>query len=253
MGFRELYHSVLASYYGQQKHRLERQLLLYRFVYRPISMPITAIFLKLGASANQVTVVGLILLICSLTAIGHGGPLATLGIAGYFLFFVLDFVDGNIARFNRSASYFGKLFDGMVDSVGFLVFVAVALYNVHNASNVLSAPLEIAIGVATTIAALFRQNYIFRLKYLKNEAGIDTGREAVLEPAKGPNTGRMISLAFDNLVVSTPVLLPLAVMMDLSGTFTVLFFAVHGIVGLGGVIYSVMRNRRALAEVDRQY
>ena len=255
MGLSELFREVLASYYGRKKQRLENRMLLYRYLYRPLSLPITVVFLKLRVSANQATVLGFLVLVVSLLLLGQGGALGPWGIAGYFIFFVLDFVDGNIARFNGTASYFGKLFDGMVDAVGFLIFIAVAAHNVNSGASVLPSWLELVLGTATTITALLRQNYMFRLAHLKREAGIAPEIAGVGEPegSNGGGLGRVAALVYDNLAVSAPVVLPVAVLAGLASAFTVLFFVLHGVIGVAGILYSLVKNHRALAAVDRQH
>ena len=254
-GIRALHAAVLASYYGRHKQNMERDYVLYRLVYRPLSMPLTTLLLRFGATANGVTFAGLVVLLISLAVMSLPASYAALGIAGYCLFFVLDFVDGNIARFHGTSSYFGKLIDGMVDTMGFLVFTAAAAYSVHHGHDLFGWTIELALGIATTFAALLRQNYMFRLAHLKREAGLDVpiGAPPPDTPVLKRRRTRRLVWLFDNLTVSQPVLLPLAALTGTTGVFVLLFFLLHGVVGIATVAASIVKNQRELASVERQH
>lgn len=254
MSIRALHRRVLDSYYGQAKQRIEQDYVLYRFVYRPLSLPIATVLLRFGVSANQVTIFSLLLLLASLALMcAPSHLLPGLGIAGYFAFFVLDFVDGGIARFTGTASYFGKLLDGMVDSVGFLVFTAASVYSINSGHSLLDWRAELTLGFLTTIAALLRQNYLLRVAHLRREAGV--AREDVREYllAAKRNRGQFLTLAYDNVTASLPIVLPLAAMTGLTSVFIIAFFLLHGVIGLSGVVVSVARNRRSLSNFERQH
>jgi phosphatidylglycerophosphate synthase len=248
-----LHRQVLDSYYGQQKQRVERQYPLHRFVYRPLSMPFTTVLVAIGVTANQVTIFGFFLLMASLALMCAPGTLPALGIAGYCFGFMLDFVDGNIARFNRTASYFGKLFDSMVDTLSFLVFTAVAVYSINSGKNVLDWRVELGLGISTTFAALVRQNYIFRLVHLRREMGVIQGTLTAEQVSGNRSCLRLLVWLHENLAASVPVLLPIAAISDATSAFIVLFFFVHVIVGLTGVLVSLVKNKRELAKVQGLY
>ena len=254
-GIRALHAAVLASYYGRHKQNMERDYVLFRVLYRPLSMPLTTLLLRVGATANGVTAAGLVLLLAALAVMCLPTPYAWLGIAGYCLFWVLDFVDGNIARFHGTSSYFGKLIDGMVDTMGFLVFAAAAAYSVNHDQGFFGWKIELALGMATTFAALLRQNYMFRLAHLKREAGLAAavGTPPPDTPVRQRGRMRRLVWLFDNLAVSQPVLLPLAAATGTMGAFVLLFFVLHGVFGTAAVAASIVKNQRELASVERQH
>lgn len=88
--------------------------LISRFAYRPISFYLTVPFARLGCSANSVTLlripvatIGSVLMATGLWSLVLAGSI--LRALGTFL----DYVDGNLARFSKSASAPGELLDGI--------------------------------------------------------------------------------------------------------------------------------------------
>ena len=249
---RALFFAVLDSYYGRKKQRMERDYVLFQWLYRPVSMPLTALLLRVGATANGVTAVSALVLIASVVLMSVPSPYAALGIAGYPLFYVLDFVDGNIARYRGSASYYGKLIDGFVDTLGFFVFTGAALYSANHAHDLFGYGIEIGLGLATTFGVMLRQNYTLRLALLKRESGLTAAGPADAPPDKRGLMRRIVWLS-DNLAVTAPVLLPIAAVCGMTGVFVLLFFALHTIFGLGAVSISLLKNRRELASLERHH
>jgi phosphatidylglycerophosphate synthase len=245
-----LYRDVLGSYYGQTKEQVERRFLFYRFIYRPLSFPLTALAIRIGASANAVTMVNLALLVLALAALCYGERAALLvGAALFFAYFILDFVDGNIARYHGQSSFFGKLIDGMVDTLSFLVFAAAAWGNARSGYSLLGAELEILLGIAATISALLRQNYRWRLAYLRAEMGL-TIMAAATPPSEQEGPARRAAPAavwlFDNLSTSMPLILLAAAGSDLISLFVLAFFVLYAVGGNLETVVSILKNRRAL-------
>jgi len=251
-GLMNTYREVLRSYYGQVKERTERHYLFYRYVYRPLSFPLSAIAIRSGASADGVTFVNLLLLIAAMVTVAWGTPGAMLaGAVLFFAYFVLDFVDGNIARYFRVSSYFGKLIDGMVDTLSFVLFSAVALGNARAGTSLIGGELEIALGVAATISAFIRQNYRWRLAYLRSEMGLTIMADAQRDKpdsTSGEHRVRLIVWLFDNAATSTPIVLLGAACTGLVSIFVVAFFILYAIGGNLETLLSIVKNRVTLLE-----
>lgn len=250
-----IYREVAASYEGK-KQELDRVFILYRFLYRPLSFPLTAIFIRLGFSANAVSYLDAVLLSISLSIFisGNQWALAT-GTAIFSLFYILDFVDGNIARYNKQSSYFGKLLDGSIDTLGFLLFSAVAIATTHAGENSFSVNTEISLGVLTTILAMFNQNFQFRYSYLRHEAYLTHSIEPASEAPRTKDSfsqrrnNRALTLGnnlYNNLIVSTPVLLIISVITQSTSIFTSFFFFVHGTLGIASTIATLIVSRKTL-------
>lgn len=244
------YRGVVRSYYGQVKERKENPYFLYRYLYRPLSFPLSALAIRLGVSADALTVGNFLVLVAALTATAWGSPQAMLvGAWLYFVYFVLDFADGNIARYHGVSSYFGKLIDGMVDTVSFLTFATVAWGNARAGGSWSGAELEVFIGVATTISALLRQNYQWRMSALKSEIRLLLPAEA--KPA-GEVPMRPIVRLFNNVACSAPVVLLIATYMDSVSVYLFAFLMLYCVAGTLEIIIGVARNR-AVLRARREY
>jgi phosphatidylglycerophosphate synthase len=88
------------------------------YLPRLLSVYFTRVFIKLGMSANQVTLVSMGLGIVIAILIGLGIPLLML-VAGIllYLFLVLDCSDGEVARYHGKQSYTGLYLDRIVTAV----------------------------------------------------------------------------------------------------------------------------------------
>jgi phosphatidylglycerophosphate synthase len=233
------YRGVVRSYYGQVKERKENPYFLYRYLYRPLSFPLSAVAIRLGVSADALTYMNFALLVAALAASARGS--LPLGAWLYFIYFVLDFADGNIARYHGVSSNFGKLLDGMVDTVSFLMFATVGWGCVKAGVSWLGP--EAFLGVAATISALLRQNYQWRMSALKSEIRLLSPAEA--KPAAEVPMRPVVRL-FNNLACSAPVVLLGAVYLDAVPLYLLAFFALYGIAGNLEIVIGVLRNRAVL-------
>ena len=85
-------------------------------VVRPLSFYIAPVFIRLGFGATHVTAIGAFVLISGLALFGFGGSLAPL-VGGALLiniWYLLDFVDGVVARYNDTTTAFGAFLDWFV-------------------------------------------------------------------------------------------------------------------------------------------
>lgn len=99
------------------------------FVVRPVSFYPTWLFLRLGISANQTTLIGLIVGIigCVFLAFGSYWSVIT-GAALVNIAFLLDVMDGNVARYSSSSTRYGDYLDRMASAIIIpLMFIAVGV------------------------------------------------------------------------------------------------------------------------------
>ncbi len=85
-----------------------------RFFSRPISFPLTYLFINLGISANAMSVISIIEELIGFAFILIGGKyFLPIGVGMYVLWHILDCCDGNIARIKGTSSYAGEFFDAV--------------------------------------------------------------------------------------------------------------------------------------------
>ena len=150
----------LRSDYGQhQKAEQDKNELVGYHVVRPLSFYPTAVSMNIGLTANQTTFVSLMVLLAGCILLAVGNYLAVLaGAALLNLWLVLDFVDGNIARYEKSCSRYGELIDAMGAYLAHLSLFAAGIgFYVSRDSLVLSSfdlPAESYSGLILILGAV---------------------------------------------------------------------------------------------------
>ena len=87
-----------------------------RWIGRPLADILAVPICRAGFTANGVTIFRIILYFASVLLLLLPQYIYTVcGAIGLILAFVLDFVDGHLARLRNEASYFGKFLDGVGD------------------------------------------------------------------------------------------------------------------------------------------
>ncbi len=172
---------VLASFnHGVRNH------LTVTWFARPIAFAVTPFFYNSGWTANGVTLfrVALAGVACvCLTMLPVG---AYIGGVLFFSCFVLDCVDGNIARLRDSATFFGKFVDGLADLVyaGLMPFAAgIGVWLAFG------EPMYLLAGAAITIVTLANQYVRTRLSFTREwmvgtSGKIEEGKEASLKAVR---------------------------------------------------------------------
>jgi phosphatidylglycerophosphate synthase len=87
------------------------------YVWGPVAIRLAPVFINAGASANQVTALGLVTLALAVGFVVAGGLAPwnlTIGAVLVNGVYLLDCVDGHVARVNRQASRLGALLDDLV-------------------------------------------------------------------------------------------------------------------------------------------
>jgi len=104
-----------------------------RNLYRRVSIYFTKLFLKLGISANQTTIMSFFILVIAGVLFILGKPWQwIIGALLIYLFDVLDRVDGEIARYHKSASTRGGYLDGVVYFLGWPFVLACMSFGLYN-------------------------------------------------------------------------------------------------------------------------
>jgi len=154
---------VRASYGpGKRWSELEGDLPSF-LLYRPVSIWLTPLFLRLGISASAVTLAALALAACLPFVAWHGGDRAYIMVAVLALVIhVFDCLDGNIARTSGAASGTGALLDGFVDLCFwslYLVSIGILVRQSGAAAGPWAIELSLTLAVLVLLHRLLRDNY----------------------------------------------------------------------------------------------
>ena len=154
---------VRASYgSGKRWSELEGDLPSF-LLYRPVSIWITPLFLRLGIPASAVTLAAGALSACLPFVAWHGGDQAYAMVAVLALVIhVFDCLDGNIARTSGSVSGTGALLDGFVDLCFWSLYLVSIGILARQAGGILGPwALEISLTLALLVLLhrLLRDSY----------------------------------------------------------------------------------------------
>jgi len=206
--------ALKTQYRGGRKSKFDKENFCFRW-YRPISFYPAAILLRLGVSANAVTVSGCLFLLCACALLAQGNLLS--GALLYLAAYILDFVDGNIARFAGKSGDFGKTIDGLVDSLTFLIFIAIAIGNSAAGEAMLKFSTEMTLGLITAFVFLLRIHFYLRLSCVLALA-TTRSQARVMDSAAINSEGRSRILKWGKawyfgLISAMPLLLVFAVIL----------------------------------------
>ncbi|MGR3294503.1 MAG: CDP-alcohol phosphatidyltransferase family protein [Candidatus Scalindua sp.] len=161
-----------------------------RYIIRKISGLITWFLVKTPVTPNQVTIISLILGIVSAAFFAHGAHTCTI-IAGmfYFVSTVFDQCDGEVARFRRMESDFGRIFDIIVDSIvnaAIVIGITIAIYKTNGSSLTIVAGFLAMMGIVISLLLT---------TYFSSESKNDTGTKEMLDKLNNKDFFYIIMLA----------------------------------------------------------
>jgi phosphatidylglycerophosphate synthase len=183
-----------------------------KYFFRPLSFLISPLFIKLKLSGNLVTFLGAITGCLALFFFILGSHnYWRYGAVVFLLTVLLDFVDGTICRETDSTSFFGKFFDGMIDTLVFTplpVCMGIGLHTVYNNK------LFIYAGIIATFLYLFAavtmSKYSFianwiEITYLEknNEKELKAFKENVNKYRKGHSNNYVINFLLLSFLIMT--------------------------------------------------
>lgn len=137
-----------------------------RWFGRPIGDLMTPAFCAAGLSANDVTNLRALIALLGLGFFLVPGPVwfPVCAVGIFYLCFILDCVDGNIARLDNDASYLGKFMDGVAD---FIFVQGAPLAAGVWAWTQEGEPAFLLLGALVTTATLTSQMLRARLSFMR--------------------------------------------------------------------------------------
>jgi len=127
-----------------------------RHVTRRISIYFTKLCLKIGVSANQASIIGLLFVIAGGAFFIFAAPrLWLIGVLLCYGYYLFDCVDGEIARYNKSSSLGGKQLDGSMHLFATPYMLACMTFGIYNSLHTITAFIFgfLAVIVSATYAA----------------------------------------------------------------------------------------------------
>lgn len=251
MGFSETYKRVVESYKENLRRRTNDANVskIGRFLYRPLSFPLTVPFAQVGISANQISVSAIFVFSVAAWLLASGQPSKMqLGAWVYLFFILMDFIDGNLARVFRNATVFGKLLDGFVDAFATLIFIPVA-FGMELIPSPFGLTFKTSLFLALFASISFYLNIYFRLRliYVLRDNDLDKKRSAGSTSSSTKLSMKKVGQAIrKEAVMATPLTLLLCVYIQRLDVFLIFYFLIHGIVGNLEIIATMMKYKSTL-------
>jgi len=209
----------------EKKRQTDKLIPWLYYVVRPLSIIITKPLLNTGITPVNVTFISMVATVVGFALLGFGQDLPTRlwGWGFFFVWAVLDCVDGNIARCKGLASERGALWDatGGYMALSLIFFSAgIAAYYDENIVEFLDKALYIAVGGLTSLMSLFP-----RLVMQKKKAG-KNGEEAVkaVGDKSSFSLSKIIALNIESAIGLMQVVFLLAIVFHLVNIFIVVYF-----------------------------
>ncbi len=210
------------------------------YVGRPISYVLTIPFLYTKITPNQVTMISLIPLLIAfvMSYIGAEPNTFLWACLLFFLWNLLDGVDGNMARYRKQFSKMGSVYDAMIGYVAMILqpFAwGIAASHVEGGlSECISLPsdLYIVLGALSGIFVIFP-------RFIMHKAISQLGGEEELKGVKDKSSFSLSKTIALNLTSATgfmQVLMFVSALFNAFDLFTLIYFCINGAVMMASLV-----------------
>ena len=198
------------------------------YIGRPLSYVLTVPFLKLKIKPNTVSLISIFPSIIGFLLVGFGNTLTIklIGVLMFFLWNLLDGVDGNIARYTKQFSKTGSLWDatsGYVAMVMTFMAMGTGCYYGECTFLPIDQVLMVVLGGISAILIIFP-----RLVMHKRMTSI--GNDEKTESVKDKSQYGIVKILALNLISISgfiQVLMLLAVIFKMMDIFTICYFIIN--------------------------
>ena len=210
------------------------------YVGRPISYILTIPFLYTKLTPNQVTIISLIPLLVAFVLSYVGTEMWTFiwAILLFFLWNLLDGVDGNMARYRKQFSKMGSVYDAMVGYVAMVLQPFAWGIAASHVKGLISdwvcvpSDLYIIIGALSGIFVIFP-------RFIMHKAISQLGGEEELKSVKDKTSFSLSKTIALNLTSATgfmQVFMLIAVFFSAYDIFTLVYFCINGAVMMASLV-----------------
>lgn len=169
--------NLIRQAYSPGKKAIDSRGLWLKYVARPISFPPSAFFVSLGFTANTITYLSYIIGFAGCCFLAMGGVSMIIGSVCFNLWYLLDCVDGNIARYANKTSKYGEFIDDLggrfMSTIPFFATGIGTFFNIKEKPCVLArflcedlvVPPELFIVVGSFITIIILLDRVIRIDY----------------------------------------------------------------------------------------
>lgn len=206
------------------------------YIGRPVSYVLTVPFLKLNIKPNTVSFISIFPIIIGFILIGFGENklIKIIGWLMFFLWNLLDGVDGNIARYKKKFTKTGSLWDATSGYIAmFLTFIAMGTGSYYG--NCVALNIDQALII--TLGALSGCLVIFpRLIMHKRITSLGEDNNSVgMKDKSSYNIIKVIGLNIISISGFIQIFMLLAIILEIMDIFTIIYFVINLVICIGTV------------------
>ena len=240
MNLLELYRDIRDKTMSKEKYESAKQDYFAFYIGRPLSYWLTIPFLNTNLTPNQISYISIIPIFIGflLMTFFESKSMLMLGWFMFFLWNLLDGVDGNLARYRKQFSKDGSVIDAMAGyaSMAFTFLSAgVAASNYDNLS--LDPKYFIILGALSSISLIFPR--LVMHKYI-NSVGTDTASESVKDK-KTFSPLKILALNLTSITGLPQVFLFIAILTSTLDYLTVVYFFINVAIMVAS-LYSLLKK-----------
>ena len=201
------------------------------YIGRPLSYVLTIPFLYTNISPNAVSLISIIPIIIGfvLMCIGKTKTVLLIGWLMFFLWNLLDGVDGNIARYKKQFSKMGSVYDAMSGYIAMILsFFGWGVAAAHNPGlfqSIVRFPLDcyVVLGALSGIFVIFP-------RFIMHKAITALGDQSTMKSVKDKSEYgfvKLVALNLTSIAGFVQVLMLIAVLLNIIDLFTIGYFILN--------------------------
>lgn len=217
------------------------------YIGRPLSYILTIPFLYANISPNAISVISIIPIIIGfiLMCVGTAKGTLCIGWLMFFLWNLLDGVDGNVARYKKQFSKMGSVYDAMSGYIAMVLsFFGWGVAAAHNTS-LLSIHIGIPSDLYIVIGALSGIFVIFP-RFIMHKALTTLGDANSMNSVKDKSEYgfmKLVALNLTSIAGFVQVLMFIAIVFNLMDLFTIGYFLLNLLIMLVS-LGNIFRNNK---------
>ena len=210
-----------------EKKKIARNDYFAFYIGRPISYLFTIPFLWVNASPKTVTIFSIIIvwIAAGVMFVASNIKLAILAWVLFFIWNLLDGVDGNIARLKNIQSDNGSVWDAMSGYFAmFLLFASVGFYTVNSIGVYEWSNLIIAMSVLSGLFQIFPRLVLQKARNTQKSENVDS-----LVDKSTFGLSKILALNLTSVTGGPQLILLLSILTGTTGYFVIFYFIVNGL------------------------
>ena len=232
------------------KKKNGRSAFFVRHFFRPLSFPLTYVFINANWSANAVSVLSLfIVLLGGIFLSINNFWLMFAGIMLIYFWMLLDCVDGNIARCTKYKTFMGDFYDAVAGYASFafsIIGVGMAAYHTSYLFPESFHPYFILIGCTAAMLNLYtrliHQKYLNCYFVAKNILGMND--EITLKDTENKRSFAYIREFIDKNIGMGGIFMPWLLIALFTKTFEIMlfFYALYYLASFAAILFLYLRK-----------